>query len=291
MADFQLDASIGLTTGKRFLLREIYPQEGALIGKPGSGLWSYGDQVHLQLDGTSATVLQLLAPESEKRSILVFGSRAGAGVSSTATVSSGTLHVERALGEPGSQREIGVLLPNSTPITNMTVNGQSVHYAQDGSYISAQVTFAGQSFTQAEQVQLDRSQDDGSLAGAFLVPQRIFAQLAARHKQWPIPWTPDDYNTTWLAPERLLLFLQIAEPKDTMNPSMSLDGQPLKLTKAYSSVRAHTRSLVGFYADVSHIQPDVRHKIILRLPELVPGQFRGIFFDNVEPEYSEMIEQ
>jgi len=291
-ADFQLDASIGLATGKRFLLREIYPQEGALIGKSGAGLWSYGDQVHLQLDGTSATVLQLMAPQSEKQSILVFGnrpSRAGADVSPTATLSGGVLHVEHASGEPGSQREIGVLLPNSTRITRMTVNGNSVRYAQDGSYISAQVAFAGQSFAQAEQVQLDKSQDDGPLTGTFLIPQRIFAQLANRHKQWPIPWTADDYNTTWLAPERLLLFLQIAEPKEAMNPTMTLDGQPLSLTKAYSSVRIHAASLVGFYADVSHIQPDVRHKITLRLPALAPGQFRGVFFDNVEPEYSEVV--
>lgn len=291
-ADFRLDASIGLTGGKRFLLREVYPQEGGLIGKPGAGLWTYGDEVHLHLDGTTATVLQLLAAESEKQSLLVFGSRAshaGAGVSSTATVSGGTLRVEHASGELGSQQDIGVLVPNSVHITNMTVNGQPVRYAQNGSYVSARVRFAGQAFTRSEQIQLDIGRPDGDLTGTFIVPQRIFAQLAIRHTRWPIPWTSDDHISTWLVPERLLLFLQIAEPKDTMNPTMTLDGQPLNIMKAYSSVRAHTPSLVGFYADLSHIEPDMQHKITLRLPRLLPGQFRGVFFDNVEPEYTEAI--
>jgi hypothetical protein len=290
-ADFRLDASIGLTNGKRFLIREIYPQEGRLIGKPGAGLWTYGDEVHLQLDGTSATVLQLQAAESEKQALPVFGSspsHAGVDVRSTATLSGGTLRVEHASGEPGLQRDIGVLLSNPRPITNMTVNGHAIRYSQDGSYVSAQVRFAGQSFTRSEQIHLDMGLD-GSLTGAFLVPRRIFAQLAARRKNWPIPWTSDDYESTWLAPERLLLFLQIAEPKDTMNPTMTLDGQPLSLKKAYSSVRVHAPSLVGFYADLSDLQADVQHKITVRLPGLAPGQFQGVFFDNVEPEYSEAI--
>lgn len=41
------------------MIREIYPQEGRNIGKPGAGIWRYGDQFHLALDGTSATVLQI----------------------------------------------------------------------------------------------------------------------------------------------------------------------------------------------------------------------------------------
>ena len=291
-ADFRLDASIGLTSGKRFLLREIYPQEGGLIGKPGAGLWTYGDEVHPQLDGTSATVLQLLAAESEKQVLLVFGSgpsHAGPHVTPTATVSGGALRVEHASGEPGLQRDIGVLLPNTMPITNMTVNGHAVRYSQDGSYVSAKVRFAGQPFTRSEQIQLVHESQTGSPYRCVPNPPAYFCATQHSPQELAIPWTSDDYNTTWLAPERLLLFLQIAEPKDTMNPTMTLDGQPLYLMKAYSSVRVHAPSLVGFYADLSHVQPDVRHKITLRLPKLAPRQFQGVFFDNVEPEYSDAI--
>src|SRR5208282_5938860 len=58
-AHFRLDSSIGLGEGKQFLLRELYPSEGRLIGKPGAGVWNYGDDVEVKLDGTSATVLEL----------------------------------------------------------------------------------------------------------------------------------------------------------------------------------------------------------------------------------------
>jgi hypothetical protein len=291
-ADFKLDESIGLSGGKSFLMHEVYPEEGGLIGKPGAGLWSYGDSVHLQLGGTSATVFKLEAVDSEQLPLIVFGTRPQhnqASLKSIASVSGETLRVEHVSGEPGSQREIGVLLPSEKRINDMTVNGHHVHLVRNGPYVSAQVEFAGQAFAQAEQIQLNAGAPDGSLSGTFSVPQRIFTQLAARRENWPIEWTLDDYNTTWLVPERLLLFLQIVEPKETMTPNVALDGRPLNLLKAYSSVRAHAASLVGFYADLSHLAPDVQHKVTLKLPGLSQGQIRGLFFDNVEPEYTEAI--
>src|ERR1700694_4726650 len=58
-----------------FLLLEIYPQKGRLLGKPGSGAWSRGDAVRLSLDGTSATVFELL-PEDELKQHTVFNAAA-----------------------------------------------------------------------------------------------------------------------------------------------------------------------------------------------------------------------
>ncbi len=56
---FNLDSSIGLNRQGRFTLRELYPLEGRLWGKPGAGMWRTGDRVTATLDGTSATVLSL----------------------------------------------------------------------------------------------------------------------------------------------------------------------------------------------------------------------------------------
>jgi hypothetical protein len=128
---------------------------------------------------------------------------------------------------------------------------------------------------------------EGTLHGDFVVPQSIFAQLADRKKAWPIPWTTEDYQTTWLVPERLLLFIQIGEPNDAMKVTATLDGQTLPLIRAYSSTRVHPASFVGFYADLSKIAPDTRHTFALHLPQLKPGQFQGVFFDNVEPRLTE----
>ena len=56
-----------------------------------------------------------------------------------------------------------------------------------------------------EQVELTAGRE-GALKGAFVVPKTIVAQLKARQSEWPLRWTTEDYQTTWLAPGRLLLF-------------------------------------------------------------------------------------
>ena len=119
------------------------------------------------------------------------------------------------------------------------------------------------------------------------MPARVFAQLDARQQAWPIPWTPEDYRTTWLAPHRLLLYVQIAEPDDTWEPQLRIDGRTIELRRAYSSIRVHRRSFVGFYADLSLLQADREYRLELDLPTgLKPGQFQGVFFQNVETEYA-----
>ena len=283
-ADFQLDARIGLASGTNFTLRELYPSGGTPLGKPSAGVWNYGDHVHLDLQGTSATVLEV-TPMSMPASKPVVFNAVGADV--YAHVSGSELIVDHVSGEPGSENEIGVLLPNNEPVKNVVVNGTGVQFQQTGHYITAKVKFAGRSFTHSQQVQL--VQGENKLSGTFSVPNRILSQLSERKKHWPIPWTSEDYETTWLAPERLLLFVQIAEGKDTEEPTIKMDGHPLHLKNAYSSVRRHSPSFVGFYADVSDIEPDVEHTMEVELPNLRLGQFQGVFFDNVEPEYTEKL--
>ena len=63
----------------------------------------------------------------------------------------------------------------------------------------------------------------------------------------------------------------------------------VELRKAYSAVRAVRSTFVGFYADVSSLAADRPHRVELRLPALAPGQFRGLYFENVEPEYTSVI--
>jgi hypothetical protein len=127
------------------------------------------------------------------------------------------------------------------------------------------------------------------LEGSFLIPQRVMSQLSARHRHWPITWNSEDYDTTWLVPERLLLFVEIAGASDEEQPHIMVDGQPLILKKAYSSVRVHSKSFVGFYADLSNTTPEVAHTLQIDISELLEGVFQGVFFDNVEPEHTEML--
>jgi hypothetical protein len=286
-AAFHLDATIGLTNGDKFLLREVYPQRGRLLGKPGAGLWSFADEVHLTLDGTSATVFELIPAQSSAQPIILNAASDNSSSSKPAAVLTGsTLSLSHIAGEPGTQQEIGVLLPTAIHIEKMSVNGRAVEPTQTGRYVSAGLHFSGARFAHSQQISLTPD-TEGMLKGTFLVPKRIVTQLANREKAWPIPWTREDYETTWLAPERLLLFVQVAEASDEMQISATLDGQPLPLTRAYSSIRVHSPSFVGFYADLSKIAPDSQHSFTLNLPRLKPGQFQGVFFDNVEPQFTE----
>jgi len=130
---------------------------------------------------------------------------------------------------------------------------------------------------------VDSSFTGGSFAATFSVPRWVFDQLAARRRAWPIPWTAADSVATWLVPERLLLFVQIAEPDDAWTASLRIDGRPVELEKAYSSIRRVPGDFVGFWADISALSPDPTHTLELQLPSMKLGQLQGVFLENVEP--------
>jgi hypothetical protein len=288
-AEFSLDQSIGVTKADNFLLKELYPQPGLLIGKPNSGSWSHSDAVQLKLDGTSATVLELVPLGKLGRPLILNAEAVDSNTPPAAEVDGSVLSIRHVAGEPGTAKEIGVLLPEDSRIASVTVNGTMQNFTQSGNYVSVQVRFKGERFAQAQEVSLALG-DDGSLKGNFVVPQRVFAQLAKRKMDWPIPWTKEDYESTWLAPERLLLDVQIADAKDTLQATALLDGQPLSLTPAYSSSRTDPPCFVGFYADLSRIAPESKHTIELRIPKSALDRLQGVFFDNVLPQFTESIE-
>jgi hypothetical protein len=130
---------------------------------------------------------------------------------------------------------------------------------------------------------VDSSFTGGTFAATFTVPRWVVEQLAARRQAWPIPWTAADSLATWLVPERLLLFVQVAEPDEGWAVSMKIDGRPVELRRAYSSIRRVPRDFVGFWADISALSADQAHSLELRLPTLKPGQLQGIFLENVGP--------
>lgn len=283
-ARWKLDQSVGLSGAGAFLLRELYPQEGELIGKPGAGFWNYGDEVHMQMDGASAIVLEIAPAPRKIAAPLLFNAPGNVALNGVQLTLTGVR------GEAGSTTRVEVLLPADNQIRRASVNGHAKQPSQAGKIVTIGLNFQGASFGHMEQVGVfDPNFAGGTFRGSFIVPQRIFDQLAARQKAWPIAWTTEDLKTTWLAPQRLLLFVQIAEPSDHMSVHMTLDGTSVELQKAYSSVRADPGSFVGFYADVSNLQPGHDYKVELALPMLRPGQFQGLFFDNVEPVYTDEV--
>lgn len=280
-ARLQLDESIGLKQRGKYILREVYPLENRMLGKPESGSWSWEDEVPVELDGGSAMVLEIL-PAGDLSGEPVLFNAAG-----SAALDGRTLRLSGLRGEAGSKVSLLISVPSR--VDSVQVDGAAIPFrlVKQG-LVEAAITFAGAPFRHYQQVdQYNPAFTGGAVKASFTIPKRVFDQLDARRKAWPIPWTSEDYRSTWLVPERLLLFVQIAEPDDGWTATLQIDGKPVELLKAYASVRVNRRNFTGFYADVSKLTADAGHTLELQLPTgLKPGQFQGVFFENVETEYT-----
>ncbi len=279
-----LDGSIGLTSGRRLALREVYPREGRLIGQARRGYWERGDTLAVTLDGGSAMVVQLLAAPEVSAPVLF-------GAPGEARLERGQLRLTGVRGEVGMSEDLMVALRSDEPVRELLVNETVVPFAQVApGVISARVRYAGEPFGRYEPViAYDSLNEGGHVSGTLNVPKRIFDQLQARQAAWPIPWTSEDYRNTFLAPERLLLYLQIAEPDDRWEARLRINGRPVELRKAYSAIRAARRTFVGFYADLSLLEADRPYAIDLDLPVLRRGQLQGVYMENVESEFTAVL--
>ena len=284
-ARLALDATIGFKGQGLYQLKELYPLENRLIGKPGGGLWSSGDRVSLPLDGGSALVLELQPASALPYAPMLFNAPG------SIFASGGMVAIDGVRGETGTTVELLALVPGTTPVTRVTVNGEPRAFKTTAAgLLSIAVLFDGARFRRFQDVGVvEPGYAGGRYAARFTVPKRVADQLAAREKAWPIPWTAEDYRTTWLAPERLLLFVQIAEPDPKWEAKLTIDGRRVELRKAYSAIRVEPSTFVGFYADLSLVAAESEHALELDLPALRPGQLQGVFFDNIETEYTDRI--
>jgi len=281
---FTLDSAIGLSKGDAFILRELYPQVGRLLGKTGGGLWHLGDKVSLAIKGPEARVLEVVPASSIKRPALLQAT-------GTATLDGGHLRLTGVTAEAGRQADLGVLLPAGQKVDNVSINGREITTFQTkNDLLSVPVSFAGSRIDHCQQVGgYDPNFADKMFRADLSVPKRVFEQLAARRKAWPVEYTSEELLATWRGADRLLLFIQIADPKDTWQVDLKIDGQGVEVKKAYGDVfpLGRERTFSGFYAEVSTLQPDVAHKLEVQLPDgLQPGQFQGLFLENLETEFT-----
>lgn len=289
-AEFALDANLGLTKQQDYLLRELYPRPGLLLGKPGTGVWRYGDPVSLPIKGPEALVLEVLPANQVKRPALL-NAAGQVRFHRPASLKQGpTLVLTEVTGEVGVKTDLTVLLPERSwdPafVPTVSLNGREFTLiGGNSSVVTLPVTFAGTRFDHCQQVgAYDPNFSNTVFRSEFTVPQRVFAQLAARRQAWPVPYTPEELLATWRGSDRLLLYIHLADPDDKWAVGLKLNGQPLEVKKAYSDVfpLGRERTFTGFYADLSHLQPDTRYAVEVTLPDtLQPGQFQGLFFENV----------
>jgi hypothetical protein len=283
-ARFRLDGSIGLTKGDRFIIREIHPEEGRFVGSP-EGFWKAGSEVAVPMSGADARVFEIFPAPAELGEAVLFN------VAGSAALRDGRL-VLSISGETGTVRDGLVLLPAGARVRAMSVNGVPYPFRQEGALVPFTTRFAGRAFGRLERAgTADPAFAGGTFKAKFSVPGRVFRQLAERKKEWPVTYTEDDLRAPWLGPWRLLLFIAVAEPAESMDVAVRIDGRPVTVMKAYNSVYPHSpeRTFLGSYVDLSALQPDRAYEIEVALPPLAPGRFMGLFFENVEPEFSQAI--
>jgi hypothetical protein len=283
-AEFGLDAGIGVTGGEEFVLRELYPQAGRLIGKPGTGVWRRGDRVSLPIKGPEALVLELVPAARIARPAVL-------GATGTVGLADGQLTLADVSAPAGQMLELTVLLPEGQPVAKIVVNGQPIAaFKAAAGAVSFPVTFAGERIDHCPQIgAIDPGFAGTTFRAGLKIPQAVIRQLEARRQRWPVTYTEEELLATWRGSDRLLLFIQIANPVDTWEVGMRIDGQAAEVRKAYGDVfpLGRERTFTGLYVDVSKLAAEVAHELEVTLPAgLKPGQFQGLFLENVERQFT-----
>ena len=278
---------IGLGDDIEYMLRELYPQAGRWIGRPGGDLWRFGNEVSLPIKGPEALVLEVVPVSEIKLPILMEAT-------GQIAVDGKQVTLTGVRGETGHTTELALWLPGYGNIPKVSVNGRefpTIPSSPNGMGLPrVRVTFAGTRVDHCQQVgTYDPDFADQVFRTDLTVPQQVFDQLAARRKAWPVDYTQDELLATWRGSDRLLLFIQIADPNDTWQVGLKIDGQMIEVRKAYSDVfpLGRERTFTGFYADLSKTKPDTPHRVEVSLPPgLQPGQFQGLFLENVATEFT-----
>ncbi len=299
-AEFTLDESIGITGEGKYLLTEIFPVEGVHPGQPGEGFFTKGAAVSLPMDGVTARVYRIDPVAAVAQEPVLFN------CTGKVALDGDIVKITEATGITGESLTLMVALPADKTIAKLQLNGMDYPCEVKDGILSATVRFGGVDFRQAQQFgSYDPAFTGETVEQEFVIPQRIFDQLAARKTAWPIDYTEDDLVAPWIDPSRLLLYVQIAEPYWTQGTGkemkkvpiratevkLELDGRTVKLNEGYNGVYPFVeRTNLGFFYDMSGLTPDTPHKIRLTLPKgLKPGQFQGIFADHVETVYTSEI--
>ena len=270
-ATFSLDTSIGLKSGTTFTIKELEPRAGRLIPKTTTGVWSYGDTVNIQMDGTTAMVLEI-DPVAGTLPVTLFN------VPGTAALNGDAIQVTGVKAETGTYQDVYVAVPSGTTVNSFAINGLGVAFTRTGNLLKATVRFDGTQFGGCQQIgTYDPNFTGTNVSGTFVIPQRIFTQLNNRKTSWPVTYTADDLLATWLGSYRLLLFIHIADPSPTMAVSATINGSAVTVNKAYNGIydTSGDQTFLGFYIDVSSLPANTIHNIQVTIPGMSAGRLPG----------------
>lgn len=313
-ATLHVDEMIGLSNASAswsWLVTELYPGQGE---HSPVAIWEHGQTVKVEVGGTQVRVLQLRRLQAGRLQTKV---PALADVAedvwafnlsySRAAIVSGVMRVESATALAGT--EVRAMVAARVKTSSVMINGQPVPLTIPFApctdvglkgWSCATVALKAQGTAIAwSQPATDTSPSPDFAGGwfnsTFTISSEILAQLLRSQAEYPIDWTHEDMDATWLATNRLLMYPYIVHPLASMKPMEAwVDGKPLAMLPAYNS-RGNNDSkgcFLGFYANMTgvDIAADVQHTLALlmdlsALPKPV-GSFLGVFWQNTVNEYT-----
>ena len=215
------------------------------------------------------------------------------GAAGKAVLKGGDLILSTVSGPAGHATNLTVLLPAGAVFTQVRIDGGKLPFQSSGGSAVIPVTFAGTRFDHCPQIgTIAPDFADTTYRAELRIPDHISPQLANRRESWPVSHTGEELLATWRGSDRLLLFIQIADPKDDWNIGLRIDGRPAEVKKAYSDVfpLGRERTFTGFYVDVSNLNDKSPHQLEVTLPAgLKQGQFQGLFIENIETVFTGVI--
>jgi hypothetical protein len=255
-----------------WLIKEIYPQE-RFIDRIDLNL-----TINFTLDGQSVTVYQIIFfsidPQPPDEIIII-------GISGQAVLVNKTiLRIDEVYGEAGTQtsNEIIIALPTDNKISNVYLNGIEKQFRQDLQLVilNDPLIFPGLYLPRSAEV----------INNTIIVSDLLLEQLQKRKDEYPVEWTEKELNdASWLGPHRLLLFICILNPNNQWNITAEINNNPVIVHKGYNTRNHYDKDrFMGFYIDLTNIviEANVEYHLSLHMPQLNPGQFQGLFLENIE---------
>jgi hypothetical protein len=304
-AKLTVDESLGLERegwNSLWKVVELYPRDGVTVAT-----WKYGEVVQVSVLGSDARVLAL-TKDAQPAARVSHATMLGAEI----TESVSGVDLTEVTGPSGQELIVSTDL-GAPRLAHVSANGVRCGTTSSPK-VDVVIQMAGEPVYRAMPISPDKppqSFTGGWFNTTFIIPSAVKQQLHQRDVKYPIPWTHtnasgscglphcvDDSKATWLIPSRLLLYPFLTNVTSTMVVDLFIDGKTIALQRSFNS-RGHGASrttqgtrkscFLGFYYDASHVEAAKSHDVAIHFPALQQGSFQGLFWENIETEFTSEI--
>jgi hypothetical protein len=301
-AKIPLNEWIGLTEGKSFLVKELYPREGRVhFVDHDKGCAVYGRDLTLNVPPQGVQILEIV-PHQDGPALFGAAGNLRSGPA-------GEIELAGLAGEEGEEVTVGVRSP--APVTTLRLDGKAIpHRRAENGILVARLRFEGERI----QRELKRWTADGDaipipnireysrvrLKCGFHLPANVSRILAAQKPDRKVAAEDTvralDYQKSsqrlanadpyeripTLDPSRLLVTIPTTYPETIEGLRAWLNGAEVAVKRFESSTGGAARRLFCHYLDItSEAKFAAANELVLEFQGLRKGQFLGGYLENL----------